>query len=230
VRAAVHDVGDAVRLAASDGDRHCRKVLIGVQVAGRRVRGQAGQEDQLGRLSTVQWQLCDALVVDDLTHAGAVCLDHAGIGSDRHLLAHLPEGKRDVDLGIGADLEDDAISDVSGEPREDDFHLIRANRQVRQRVAAIAGGEHGSSQTGVGLRDRDFSTWQYAAARVAHDAGYLRAGDRLRIRQRNRRRRQRDDAEHNSCECSLPHRTSSSPATRQTAGGRYLWREMPTRT
>ena len=57
VRAAVHDVGDAVGLAAGDRDRHGRIVLVGVQVPGGRGRGEAGEEDQLGRLPAVERDL-----------------------------------------------------------------------------------------------------------------------------------------------------------------------------
>ena len=75
VGAAVHDVGDAVGLAAGDRDRDGRVVLVGVEVARRRGRRQPGQEDQLGRLAAVQRNLGDLLVVDDLPDAGGARFD-----------------------------------------------------------------------------------------------------------------------------------------------------------
>ena len=64
-----------------------RIVLVGVEVAGGRRGGEAGEEDQLGRLPAVQRQLDDALVVDDLADAGRVRFDHRRVRGDGDLLA-----------------------------------------------------------------------------------------------------------------------------------------------
>ena len=75
MRPAIHDVGDAVGGAAGNRDRRGGIVLVRLKVGRRRRRRQAREQDQLGRLSAVQRELGDALVVDDLSDAGASRLD-----------------------------------------------------------------------------------------------------------------------------------------------------------
>ena len=139
VRPAVHDVGDAVGLAAGHRDRHGREVLVGVEVAGRRGRRQSRQEDQLGRLAAVQRQLHDALIVDHLSDAGVLGFDQRGVRRHRDLLADRADGERHVDLGIRADLQHDAVPHVGVEALEHDLAAGRARpagwatRRCRQR-------------------------------------------------------------------------------------------------
>ena len=186
VRAAIHDVGHAVGLAAGDRDRHRRIVLVGVEVAGRRRRREAGEEDQLGGLPAVERQLDDALVVDDLADAGGMRLDHRRVRGHRDLLADRADRERDVDLRVGADLQDDAVLHVGVEPRQRDLQLVGPDRKIGHDVGAVLGGEHRADGAGVGLGDRDVGARQRAAARVAHDAGHLRTRNRLRPGRRAR--------------------------------------------
>ena len=182
VRAAVHDVGDAVRLAAGDRDRDRRKILVGVEIACRRGRREAGEENQLGGLSSVQRQLHHALVVDHLADAGVLRLDEGGVRRHRHLLADRADRERDVQLRARSDLQDDAAAHVGVEALQHDLQLVRPDGQVRQRVGAVGAGEHGARHPCIGLRDSDLRARNRTAARVADDAGELRASHRLRPR------------------------------------------------
>jgi hypothetical protein len=105
-----------LRLLNGHRDRHGRKVFVGVEVGRRRRGSQPGQEDQLRRLPSVERQFDDALVVDDLANAGRVCFDHRGVGRHRDRFAHRAHSQRDVDLRIGAHLQDDAVLGIGVEP------------------------------------------------------------------------------------------------------------------
>ena len=164
VRAAVHDVGDAVGLAAGHRDRHGRKILVGVEVAGRRGGREAGEEDQLGRLPAVERQLHDALVVDHLADAGVLGFDQRRVRGHRDLLADRADRERHVDLGVRSDLQHDAVAHVGVESLQHDLQLIGTDRQVRQRVGAVGAGEHRAHRAGVGLGGGDLGAGNRAAA------------------------------------------------------------------
>ena len=224
VRAAVHDVGDAVGLAACHRDRDRWEILVGVEVAGGSGGRETGEKDQLGGLPAVQRHLEDALIVDHLSDAGAVRLDEARVRDDGHLFADGADAQRDVDLGVRAHLQHDAVADVGVEPLQDDFQLVRPHRQVRQHVRAVAAGEHGSNQSGVRLGDGHLGARNRAAAGVAHDSGNLRPGDGLSPSGSARKQRRQYDANDRS-EHSHVH-TSRLCRVRNVASAPYrsLWR------
>lgn len=75
--AAVEDVVVVDALAAGDGDD--RGIGVGfaaVDIVARSIDGAARDEDELGRLATVQGKLGDALLIDDL-------LEGTGLGVER---------------------------------------------------------------------------------------------------------------------------------------------------
>ena len=180
VRAAVHDVRHAVGLAAGDGNRDRRVVLVGVEIPGRRRRRETGEENQLRGLAAVERNLVDPLVVDDLSHTRGARFDHGRIGEHRDLFAKVADAQRDLDRRVGVDLQDDAVLHVGVEPRERDLELIRPDRQVRKDVATVRPGDDRSGHAGVRFGDGDGCPRQHAAAGVAHGARQLRAGHRLR--------------------------------------------------
>ena len=189
------------------------------QAQGRGVDGgEARQEDQLGRLPAIERQFHHALVVDHLANASGVRLHHGGVGGDRHLLTHHADGQRDVDLGIRADLQHDAILHIGREALERHFQLIGTNRQIRQDEPTL-GARHGAAhRTRVDLGNRDIGARQGPATGVAHDARHLRAGHRLGRGRRVGQRRQQDCAKTNEQSFQLNHIASLKPSLTRHAG------------
>jgi hypothetical protein len=179
VRAAVHDVADAVGLPARDRDGGRRKVLVGVEIPGRRRRGEPREEDQLGHLASVERQLDDALVIDDLADARAVSFDGRRVAGHRHLLRHVADPQRHVDHWIRADLEHDTVLDIGVEARQRHLELIGADGQVREHVPAVMGRDRYSSLSRVRLGHADLGAGDRRAARISDNARELGARDRL---------------------------------------------------
>ena len=167
---AVHDVGHAVGLPTRhrDGDR--RIVLVGVEVRRRRAGRQTRQEDELGGLTPVQGHFNDALIVDDLAHAGRSGLDERRPRRYRHRLGQLPDVQLHIDRRIRLHLQDDAVLDIGGEPLEREAQCVGADRQVRQHVGTVLVGEHGAERAGRCLRRRDLDAWQDESRPVTHGA------------------------------------------------------------
>jgi hypothetical protein len=88
--------------------------------------------------------------------------------------------QRDVDFGVRADLQHDAVADVGVEALQDDLELIGSDRQVRDRVGPFCARENRARQTSIGLGDRHFGTRHAGVGRITHDAGQLRSCDLLR--------------------------------------------------
>ena len=97
-----------------------------------------GEEDQLGRLPSIERQFDHALVVHDLADPGRMRFDHRRVGGDRHLFADDADRQRDIQLRIRADLEDDAVLHVGVEALQRHLQLIRPDGEVRQHEGAVA--------------------------------------------------------------------------------------------
>ena len=176
---AVEHVGDAERLPA--GDRVANAALHAAAGGRPRRHGGAGDDDEVGGVAAVERQLLDALVLDDLPDRRAARFDQRRGRLDRDRLAQLTERQRDVDDGVGIDLEDDAGLLEAAEAGEADLEPVRPDRQVGQRVGALGIGDDRPPETGVGLDGGDIRARQYAAALIADGAVDLRRRANLGI-------------------------------------------------
>jgi hypothetical protein len=166
---AIEQVGHAERLAA--GDRvadAARRALAAAARCRLDAHDRASDLDQIGGVASVQRQLFDALVLDDLPDAGAARLDQRRRGLHRHGLAERADRQRHRDFGIRADLQDDAGLLVDAEAGEHRLQAIRPDRQAGQRVGAVLAGDGAAAESGIRLRDGDVDARQDAAAFIAN--------------------------------------------------------------
>jgi hypothetical protein len=182
VRAPVEHVGHAVRQASRDDN--CRAGITpnaGVERA--RTRGiaaafaasrEAGLEDQLGELSTVQRQLEHLLVRDDLTDARVACLDERRAPLHRDGFLQLAELERHRERRVGADLHHDAGLHIRAEALKRGLKLVRTDRQILEHVRAGVIGHDRTNQARVGLGHGHGHTWKRSAALVLDGAVQLR--------------------------------------------------------
>ena len=161
VHRAVQREGQAERLPARHRDpRAARHALIARHPD---LNGPPTEGDQVGDLSSVQWQLEDALVLDDLADAGIARLHHRGVRLDRHAFFELSHFQDDVDDRARIDLEHDPGLHEGSKAGQGNLQAIRSEREVRQNIRARAIGHAAARRAGLRLRRGDRHTRQHAA-------------------------------------------------------------------
>ncbi len=143
VVSAVEDVVVVVALASGDGDDGGAGVVLGADhvVAGRG-DGTAGDEDELGSLTTVERHLGNAGLVDDLFEGAGLGLEGYAGGLHVNVLACRADLKVRIDGDAVTNLEHTGL--IEG---------LEALRGDAERVGADGDVRHGIDASGVGLRD-----------------------------------------------------------------------------
>src|SRR5215469_2169280 len=130
----VEDVVVVVALAAGDGDDcGARVVLRAHTVVARSRDGASGDEDELRGLASVQRQLCDTRLIDDLLKAAG--LGFKGDTGGLHLDVLI--GRTYREMGINGDVVADLEDSCLGESLETlcrHVERVWPNRYVRQGV------------------------------------------------------------------------------------------------
>ena len=185
VQRAVQQIRHTERQPAGDGDVHA--TLEAAVVRPSHVDRGARLEDQVGDLASLQRQLDNALLLDDLADACALRVHERRRRLDGNRLGQLAQSKGDVDRRRRGHLQDDARLDIGAEAREHDLEPVRPDGQVRQDVRPAVVGHGGPRETGIRLNDGHGDSWQHAAAVIRHPAaqlcGRLSVGNRARQEQ-----------------------------------------------
>ena len=167
---AVHDVGDAVGLAAGDRDGDGRDSSC--SCSGRRLGADVARPDR--KISSVAWRPFSGISMTCwLSITWPTPVDRvstvAALAATVTCSPTLPTASATSMVGFGVDLQDDALLHVGVEPLQDDLQRVRADRQVRKHIGAVGAREHRADRAGVGLGDRHLDARQHAAARVLDD-------------------------------------------------------------
>ena len=106
-----------------------------------RLHGRAGEHDQVGDLASLQRQLHDPLLLDDLLMPALRTSTSGAAASTVTVSSSVADGERDVDRRRGADLQHDAGLHVGAEPCERHLEPVGTGRQVRHHVASGVVGD-----------------------------------------------------------------------------------------
>ncbi len=140
---------------------------------GRAFRGRqrAGHEQvQLQEVAAVERQLCRLSRGDHGANGRGVGLHHREFAGHDDLLAHLSEIEREVGALLLVHLQCDRLAHGAFEPLHLHADAIRAGRQKRHVVVALAVGRCRPLLAGVDVGDGDGRTGQYAPIRVGEGA------------------------------------------------------------
>jgi hypothetical protein len=91
----------------------------------------------LGRLTPVQRQVHDPLLVDHLRNGIFAGFHHGRRSRHFHVLGNRPEFHRGIHLYVVSDLQQNAGLDVTLESWRADFKFVRTYRKVRQHVSPL---------------------------------------------------------------------------------------------
>ena len=169
VIAAVEQIVIPVDLASGYGDADSSRVIVRRDDAARRVRRHhrsAGEQDQIGRLPSIEREVHDPALIDDLGDGGVLRLHHYGVGRHSQLLRHGPDLQRDVHQDIVPDLQHDSRLNIACEALSCGFETIRTDREVGKQVRTIRAGDRRSNLPCVGLGRLDLSERNESARRI----------------------------------------------------------------
>src|SRR5262249_26767078 len=155
----------SIRLPASHRNGGGAEVVLASHhpAAGRGERG-PGKQDELRRLSAIQRQFRDALLIDHLGYGVLPRLHHAGGGRDFHVFRHGAHLHGHIQLNVVAHLQYDPRLRVALETARIHFQTIWSDREVREHIASLSIRNGAAHHLFVGLGDFDSSSW-YRGAR-----------------------------------------------------------------
>jgi len=128
--------------------------------------GRACQLDQFYRISPVEWQIDNALVVYQSADAGGLGFHLRGVGLYLDALADGAHLKGHVQGRIRSHLQHDSGLNVRGESRLGYFYAIRPDRQIHQNVSAVAAAGGGPHYACISLSGLDFGVRNCRARRI----------------------------------------------------------------
>ena len=168
---AIQTIVHAVAQSACDRDViHAREIL-----RERRIRhdGAAGQRDQIGHLASVERQLQNSRILDNLAHTGASRFHQSRVCLNLDLLSDLTDVKDHVDHRIAVDLQHNSSLYKRTKSRQSRLQPIGTKRQVWQHVQSGLIANRVSTDTRVRLRHCDFRARQHSPALIPDRAADL---------------------------------------------------------
>ena len=145
-----------------------------IQRALRRRGCHSRQQDQLGDLPTIQWQLQHASVVDHLADARVACFHKRGVGLNFDRFGNLSHFHQNIKDGVASDLEHDSRSHITTKAGQRRLQAIRTDGEIWQNVQACFICKGRACYPSVGLRDLDFNSRQNCTTLIGHNATDLR--------------------------------------------------------
>src|SRR5262249_16887370 len=147
---AVEQVVGGIARAAGDGNGLRAKKTLAARIRSIAVIDRCARDsDELRRITAVERQLDDALLIDYLGDRVLLRLHETGIGVYLDRFAHLPDLHRDVDLDIVVDAELNSGLLVRLKTRSYCPQRVRADRQTGQRVEPVIVSDGIMSRAGV---------------------------------------------------------------------------------
>lgn len=140
-----------------------------------------GEQDKIGRLTSVQWKVDDTALIDNLRYGRILRLNHRCVGGYVYVVRNAADLKDDGNLDVISNLQNDAGLLIALEQRSCYFDLVGTDRKIQQVVTAFAVADGILRETGVDLcrldsgSDNNSSTW------FLNDAVNLRVGNCLSV-------------------------------------------------
>ena len=163
----MHGAVEHVRHAEGLAARH-RHAKTSGQCAlrrGDRLHGRAGDHHQFDGVSTVERQLDDLLVANDVADARTLDVHERRGPLYGDGLLETADAQAHVHDGRPGHLQHDACLNIGTEPLQRGLESIRTGRQIRQNVRAAGIGDTGAHETRVGCAHWLGTWWNHSSAR-----------------------------------------------------------------
>ena len=146
---------------------HARELRVGRQRDAGRERGEGDERP------AVQRQLHDLWVLDDHSQARGLRAQDRGIGGHRNLLADVSDLEREVDAGLLAGPQSNAMLPHRFEPGQLDVDAVRAGEEARHRIHPLFIGHHDPLAVCSHVGDGHGGARDVGPTRVLDDARHL---------------------------------------------------------
>src|SRR6185369_11416051 len=124
----------------------------------------------VGDLTSLQRQLDDPFLLDDVADARAAYVDQRSRRFDGDRLFDGAEGEHRVNRRCRADLQHEAGLNVGTETLERNFELVRAGWKTGKEIRPVALRDSGANETRCGLCNGDRRPREDGAARIGDAA------------------------------------------------------------